>query len=109
MSRAYAEGAVSLEVSLPYLINKTINYLETTPLEPASVIFAIASLLNLDRFTTKYNKFIDLIVDAQAEDGSWPITSFFIDNESNHYGSKELTTSFALEVLSRTVLPFDCN
>jgi hypothetical protein len=109
ISRAYFEGAISLEVSLSYLTDKIINCLETTPLDPVSAIFAVASLLNLNQFTSEYNKFIDIIVDAQGTDGSWPIASFFIDNANNHYGSKELTTSFALEVLSRSSLLLNYN
>jgi hypothetical protein len=107
ISRAYSKGVYSLELSRDRINEKILYYLNShqsfLDLDIVSVIFAIASLLNLNRFTGDLNKWIDMIIDYQNVDGSWPIASFFIDTNKNHYGAQELSTAVALEAIAKFV------
>lgn len=106
ISRAYNSGLYSLEPSKKCIVKKITCYLnEQQNLDTMTVILAVASLLNFNQFTDEFSKWADWIIDAQSNDGSWPSASFFIDT-SNHYGSKELTTAFAVETMSKIIL---CN
>jgi hypothetical protein len=105
ISRAYSSGLYSLEPSRKCIVKKIACYLlnEQQTFDTMTVILAVASLLNFNHFTAEFSKWVDWIVEAQSNDGSWPLASFFIDT-NNHYGSKELTTSVALEVISKVAL-----
>jgi hypothetical protein len=104
ISRAYSSGLNSLEPSKKCIVKKITCYLnEQQALDTMTVILAVASLLNFNQFTNEFSKWADWIVEAQSNDGSWPSASFFIDT-SNHYGSKELTTALAVEVMSKMIL-----
>ncbi len=103
ISRAYYQGVYSLEESRNQIICKILYYLDSNQynMDIVSIILSITSLMNFNSFSSPLRKWIDVIINSQSADGSWQISSFFID-ASNHYGSKELTTAIALEAISRS-------
>jgi hypothetical protein len=102
ISRAYSSGIYSLEPAKKCIMAKISCYLnDQEDLDMITVILAVASLLNFNQFKCEFGKWVDWIIKAQGSDGSWPPASFFIDT-NNYYGSKELTTAIALEVVSRS-------
>jgi hypothetical protein len=110
ISRAYFTGASSLSESQSAITEKLLCYLhsEQHSLDVLSIALAVASLLNFNCFTHDLDKWIDIIIDRQQADGSWPAKSFFIDSPGgNYYGSRELTTAIAIEVISRASLLVD--
>ncbi len=105
VSRAYASGAYSLEPSRNNIAEKILRSLNTSqyPSDIFSIILAIASLLNFGKFTHELTEWIEIIIDTQSADGSWPTKSFFVDT-TNHYGSQELTTAIAIEAIAKASL-----
>lgn len=110
VSRSFSLGVFALEASRDNIVRKILFHLNSIEcyLDDMSIILAIASLLNFDRFTNELYKWIDIIIDFQDLDGSWPTKSFFIDICGNSYGSKELTTAIALEVIAKASSLIDC-
>lgn len=41
------------------------------------------------------------LVSFQLEDGSWPAYSYFTGSNSRYFGSREISTAFAIKALSR--------
>lgn len=102
ISRAYSSGLYSLEPAKKCIVEKIAGYLnDQEALDMITVVLAVASLLNFNQFKSEFSKWVDWIIKAQCSDGSWPAASFFIDT-NNYYGSKELTTAIALEVVSKS-------
>jgi hypothetical protein len=106
ITRAYSKGVSSLESSRKAIASKISHHIRYDPCysDIGAIIFAVAALLNIDQFADDHTKWIYDILEAQDADGSWPITSFFVDASNNHYGAKELTTAIALEAVSKFIM-----
>lgn len=102
LSRAYFNGAKSLEISIDLIVNRIVSSQGSNSYyrEPLSTALAVCTLLNFGRFIPLIHDAISSIVSSQNINGSWARASLFIDS-ANYYGSEELTTAICVEALTK--------
>ena len=105
LSRAYFNGAYSLEKSKELIISriKSIQKDDGTFGDVLSTALAVCTMFNFADFNPNVSKAIEYIIHAQAENGSWQKIGFFLD-AYRYYGSEELTTAICIEALIRYAL-----
>jgi hypothetical protein len=76
------------------------------PQHALGTALAALTLLNCEAEVDLLDRQIDLMLDGQGEDGSWPRVAFYSgprppQPRSVWFGSEELTTALCLEALAR--------
>lgn len=102
LSRAYFNGISSLKKSRDSIVSKILAIQKDNGSfgDALATALAVCTLLNFQHFDLSIYEAIKFLISAQAENGSWPKSSFFISTCS-HYGSEELTTAICIEALER--------
>jgi hypothetical protein len=102
LSRAYCNGAVSLESVRVPVTDRVVRTRDVDGSFGSELLTALAvcTLLNFNRPTPAIPEVVEHILNTQKEDGSWPRTPMFL-GPAPYYGSEELTTAFCIEALAK--------
>ncbi|MBD2533206.1 terpene cyclase/mutase family protein [Nostoc flagelliforme FACHB-838] len=109
MSRAYANGAKSMQKSAKKNIEKITNSFAndgSINRSPLSTAYAICTAFNYGILGDWVHQAIIYLSQTQSENGSWfkeplCLIESQVDGGTLHYGSDEFTTAICLEALSR--------
>lgn len=104
IARAYADGRVAaLAPSVPAMRDFLTLRLPPPPDEASALNLACRAvgLLNLGADLAAVEPYVSLLLDAQGDDGGWPIWAAWAGFPPNYDGSPALTTALALEALGK--------
>lgn len=104
LSKAYYNGAFSLQFVKEIIVNKILNMQKFDGSFGNELLtsLAICSLLNYGHYSPYVCQAIVFLIKNQQIDGSWRrIPLYGIHTDKAIYGSAELTTAFCLEALAR--------
>jgi hypothetical protein len=103
LSRAYADGgAIGLKPILGKIKSYLLNKQDTNGRWSGNILenaMATESLINCGYKGIVVDGAINNLLKAQKADGGWPNSAFFVGVPELFYGSRELTTAIAIEVL----------
>ena len=101
-SNAYKRGVSCFEPA-KYVIIKQIleEWEEKEDYNSLELALSISTLINLGYEGSEINEMVGILISKQDERGSWEKEVFFTDRIPRYYGSCSLTTSFALEAISK--------
>lgn len=101
LARALSQGVACLDAAGPTILARLNEMLQNDELEEDfTVALAAATLLSLGHCSDPTTTLLETLLTRQATDGSFAAGAFFVNFAQQRYGSKELTTAFAIDALS---------
>jgi hypothetical protein len=102
VSRAYRSGVRALGALAPSVSDRVTGRqcADGSFGNELSTALAICALVNFGSTTGAIQRAARFLLEAQADDGSWPRLSMFL-GAGRYYGSRELTTAICVEALAK--------
>ncbi len=103
LSRAYFNGIESLGVVKSKVIETLAEREKDLLSNPLDAALAACTMLNFGYSSPLLDKIIKLLIKEQEEDGAWVRIALYYGGPKKYYGwgSRELTTGFCIESLTR--------